>query len=134
MTLLGPTQTADPLSPLAQQVAPWRQNRPNPRGSRIPEPRWAEALRLAQGLPLTRVARHLGLKPHALQRRRGDHGNPRVTARPLHAACVEVTADAGHAATAEVEVHRPAGTRVRSASHAAVPALAPLLQPLLEHH
>jgi hypothetical protein len=134
MTLLVPTQAEEHLSHLAQQFAQWRQNRTNPRGSRIPEPLWAEALRLAQVLPLTRVARHLGLKPHALKRRCGDHGKPRVTARPLHAAFVEVTADAGHAATAEVEGHRPDGTRLRIAYHAAAPALAPLLQTFLEHH
>jgi hypothetical protein len=133
MTLLLPTQAEEHLSHVAQQFAQWRQSRTNPRGARIPEPLWAEALMLAQVLPLTRVARHLGLKPHALKRRRGDHSSPTVTTRPPRSAFVEVTADAGHAATAEVEVHRPDGTRLRIAYHESAPALAPLLQTFLEH-
>jgi hypothetical protein len=134
MTLISLIQAEEHLSAVAQQFAQWRQSRMNPRGERIPEPLWAEAVTLAKVLPLTRVARHLGLKPHALKRRRGDHDNPPDTAHPPHSTFVEVTADAGHAATAEVEVHRPDGTRLRITYHDAAPALAPLLRTFLEHH
>jgi hypothetical protein len=73
----------------------------------------------------------LGLKPHALKRRRDGHGTPAVTARPARAtAFVEVTA-AGQPAAA-VEVSRPDGTRLRITYHDATPALAPLLQTFLE--
>jgi hypothetical protein len=73
MALLPPAQAEEHLRQVARQFAQWRQHRANPRGSRIPEALWAEALALAAVLPPTRVARDLGLKPHALKRRRGDH-------------------------------------------------------------
>jgi hypothetical protein len=131
---MPPTQAEEHLSYVAQQFAQWRQSRSNPRGSRIPEPLWAEAVTLAAVLPLTHVARHLGLKPHALKRRRRDPQPPAVPARPSRPApFVEVTAEAGHPATAEVEVQRPDGTRLRIAYHAAAPTLVPLLQTFLEH-
>src|SRR4029434_7516505 len=107
MTLLPAPQAEEHLSQVARQFAQWRQSRANPRGSRIPEPLWAEAITLSAVLPLTRVARHLVLKPHALKRRRGDHGSPATLTAgpPRSAAFVEVTADTRQAATAEVEVH-----------------------------
>jgi hypothetical protein len=134
MTLLSPAQAEEHLSHVTQQFAQWRQSRSHPRRDRIPEPLWTEALTLADVLPLTRVARQLGLKPQALKRRRGDAGSAAVSARPSHAvpAFVEVTTAAGHPATAEVEVQRLDGTRLRIAYHDAVPSLAPLLQTFLE--
>jgi hypothetical protein len=132
MTLISPTQAEAHLSEVAQQFAQWRQSRANPHGSRIPESLWAEAIALAEALPPTRVARHLGLKPHALKRRRGGHDIPAVTADPARAAAfVEVTT-AGQPATAEVEVSRPDGARLRITYHAAASALASLLQTFLE--
>jgi hypothetical protein len=137
MTLLSPTQAEEHLSQVAQQFAQWRQSRPNSRGSRIPEPLWAEAVTLATVVPLTRVARSLGLKPHALKRRCSDTPSALVSPRPTPpaspaAAFVEVRADVGRPATAEVEVQRPDGARLRITYHDATPALAALLQPFLE--
>lgn len=133
MTHLSPTQAEEHLSQVAQQFAQWRQNRANPRGSRIPESLWAEALTLAEVLPATRVARHLGLKPHALKRRRGDHGRPPVTTRPARsAAFVEVTPEPRGVTTTEVELQRPDGMRLRITYHDAAPALASLLHVFLE--
>jgi hypothetical protein len=63
MTRLPPAQAEAHLRHLTQQFARWRQHRPTPRGYRIPDPLWAAAVRLAQILPLTRVAKQLGLKP-----------------------------------------------------------------------
>jgi len=134
MTLLSPAQAEAHLRDVTQQFAQWRQSRANPRGSRIPELLWTEALTLAEVLPLTRVARQLGLKPHTLKRRRGDPARPAVSAHPQRPApFVEVTAEAWRPATAEVEVQRPDGARLRIAYHDAAPALAPLLQTFLEH-
>jgi len=116
---------------VAQQVAQWRQSRAHPRGSRIPEALWAEAVTLARELPLTRVARALGLKPHAVKRRRGD-APPPARARPPAPAFVEVRATAARPATAEVEVARPDGARLRILYHDVAPALAPRLQACLE--
>lgn len=133
MPLMSPTQAEEHLSHVTQQFAQWRQSRANPRGSRIPEPLWTEALTLADVLPLTRVARQLGLKPHTLKRRRGDPAGPAVSAPPQRPApFVEVTAAVGPLATAEVEVQRPDGARLRLTYHDAAPALAPLLQTFLE--
>jgi hypothetical protein len=136
MTLLSPAQAEAHLSDVAQQFAQWRQSRSNPHGSRIPEPLWAEALTLAQVLPLTRVARQLGLKPHTLKRRRGDQagtaGPTGPTRPPRTPPFVEVTADAWRPVTTEVEVHRPDGTRLRITYSDPSPALAPLLQTFLE--
>ena len=134
MRLMPPTQAEEHLSHVTQQFAQWRQSRSNPRRDRIPEPLWTEALTLADVLPLTRIARQLGLKPQALKRRRGDAGSSTVPARPPHAApaFVEVTAATGSPATAEVEVSRSDGTRLRITYHATAPALASLLQTFLE--
>jgi hypothetical protein len=134
MTQLPLPQAEEHLNQVAQQFAQWRQSRSNPRRDRIPEPLWTEALTLAAVLPLTRVARQLGLKPQALKRRRGDAGSAAVPTRPPHAApaFVEVTAAAGPPAIAAVEVQRPGGTRLRIAYHDTVPSLAPLLQTFLE--
>jgi hypothetical protein len=136
MTLLSPAQAEAHLSHVTQQFAQWRQSRVTPRGSRIPEPLWAEAITLAEVLPLTRVAHQLGLKPHTLKRRRREHEGPpvpTVPTRPPHTPpFVEVTADAWRPVTAEVEVHRPDGTRLRLTYHDVAPPLAPLLQTFLE--
>ena len=133
MTLLPPSQAEEHLSQVAQQFAQWRQNRMNPRGARIPEPLWAEAIALAEVLPPTRVARHLRIKPHALKRRRGGQGSPAASPRPARTpAFVEVTAETTRGATTEVEVQRPDGARLRITYHDATPALAPLLQTFLE--
>jgi hypothetical protein len=83
MPLMSPTQAEEHLSDVAQQFAQWRRSRSNPHGSRIPEPLWAEALTLAEVLPLTRVARQLGLKPCTLKRRRGDPAGPAVSVPPV---------------------------------------------------
>lgn len=132
MAFLPAPQAEEHLRDVAQQVTQWRQTRANPRGSRIPEPLWAEAIALAAALPLPRVARALGLKPYALKRRRGDV--PSATgSRPLAPAFVEVRAATESPATVEVEVVRPDGSRLQITYHHTTPALASLLQTFLEH-
>src|SRR5215471_11071340 len=103
MTLLSPPSAEEHLSAVVQQFAQWRQSRANPRGSRIPEPLWAEAIALAEVLPLPHVARQLGLKPQALKRRGGDPTRPAASSRPSCAtAFVEVTAATPRGMTTEV--------------------------------
>ncbi len=132
MAFLPPPQAEEHLRDVTQQFTQWRQTRANPRGSRIPEPLWAKAIALAAALPLPQVARALGLKPHALKRRRGDV--PSATgARPSAPAFVEVRAAAKPPATVEVEVVRPDGSRLRITYHDTTPALASLLQTFLEY-
>ncbi len=74
MTHMSPTPAEEHVIHVAQQFAQWRQSRSTPRGFRIPEALWTEALTLAKVLPVTRVAKQLRLKPQALKRRRGETG------------------------------------------------------------
>lgn len=131
MQQLSLAQAEEALTHLTQQFTQWRQSRTTPRG-RIPKSLWAQAVTLAQVLPCTRVAKHLGLTPHALKRRRAARGPmPAPTPLPAFPPFVEV-APLWRNPTAEVEVQRPDGTRLRIRYHEAAPALVPLLQTFLE--
>jgi hypothetical protein len=134
MTFPSPPHAEAQLQEVAEQFAQWRQSRTNPRGSRIPEALWAAALALAEVLPPTRVARSLKLKPHALKRRRGDHGQPPVTPRPSPSpAFVEVTPAPRPRAATEVDLQRPDGACLRIRVAEAVPAtLAAVIHTFLE--
>lgn len=131
MTLLSASQAEDQLRHVAQQFTQWRQRRTPPRG-RIPQPLWAQAVALTQVLPLSRVAKRLGLCPQRLRQRGGGKavagGAP---AQPVTPSFVEVT-PAWRSPTAEVEVQRADGARLRIIYSEATPALAPLLQTFLE--
>jgi hypothetical protein len=131
MTLLPPAQAEDQLRHVAQQFAQWRQSRTTPRG-RIPKPLWAQAVALSHVLPLARVAKRLGLTPHALKRRGESQATAVPTTLPASLNFVEVQAPAWRAPTAEVEVQRADGARMRVTYNEANPALAPLLQTFLE--
>ncbi len=131
MSLVSPAQAEEALTHLTHQFAQWRQSRTTPRG-RIPKPLWVQAATLAQVLPCARVAKHLGLTPQALKRRRDALRN--TPARPPSSPpphFVEVAAT-WHTPTAEVEVQRPDGTRFRITYSEAAPTLVPLLQTFLE--
>jgi hypothetical protein len=131
MTMLPPAQAEEALRHLAQQFAQWRQSRTTPRG-RIPQPLWAQALALAHVLPLARVAKQLGLTSHALKRRSEGRTAASVpTTLPTSLNFVEVTPPAWRAPTAEVEVQRADGARLRITYSETTPALAPLLQTFL---
>jgi hypothetical protein len=131
MTLMSPAQAEEQLRHVTQQFAQWRQSRTTPRG-RIPKALWAQAVLLAQVLPCVRVAKQLGLTPQALKRRREAAGTVPMPIPPSRASpFVEVT-PAWRAPTAEVEVQRLDGTRLRITYHEASPALIPLLQSFLE--
>ena len=131
MSLVSPAQAEEALTHLTHHFAQWRQSRTTPRG-RIPKSLWAQAVTLAQVLPCTRVAKHLGVTPQALKRRR-DALSPTsaLTSSALPPHFVEV-APAWHTPTTEVEVHRPNGTRLRITYSDTTPALVPLLQTFLE--
>lgn len=131
MSLLSPAHAEEALSRLTHQFAQWRQSRTTPRG-RIPKPLWAQAVTLAHVLPCTRVAKHLGLTPQALKRRRDALRNtPTLTPSSPPPHFVEVAA-AWCPPTTEVEVQRPDGTRLRITYREAAPALVPLLHTFLE--
>ncbi len=131
MSLTSPAQAEEALSHLLHQFAQWRQSRTTPRG-RIPKPLWAQAITLAHVLPCARVAKHLGLTPQALKRRRDALPHtPALTPSSPPPHFVEVAA-AWRPPTTEVEVQRPDGTRLRIMYSEAAPALVPLLQIFLE--
>ena len=134
MTRLLLAQVEEHLHHVTQQFAQWRASRPTPRG-RIPHLLWAQAIALTQHLPLTRVAKQLGLTPQVLKRRR-DETRTGAVPPPSSGAphFVEVQAPAWRTPTAEVEVQRTDGTRLRITYREAVPALVPLLQTFLESH
>jgi hypothetical protein len=126
MTMLPPSHAEDELRHLAQQFTQWRQSRTTSRG-RLPPPLWAQAVALTHVLPLSRVAKRLGLCPQRLRKRGSGTGPALSAALPF----VEV-APIWRSPTAEVEVQRPDGTRLRILYSEAAPALAPLLQTFLE--
>ena len=132
MSRLPLAQVEEHLHHVTQQFAQWRASRTTPRG-RIPQPLWAQAIALTEHLPLTRVAQQLGLTPQVLKRR-GEAMRTVALAPP--ASCppdfVEVQAPAWLASTAEVEVQRADGSRLRISYSDSVPALVPLLQTFLE--
>lgn len=131
MSTLSPSPAEAQLAVLAQQFTQWRQSRTTPRG-RIPQPLWAQALTLAQVLPCARVATQLGLTPQALKRRRDAlRTMPALPPSPHAPHFVEV-ATAWRSPTAEVEVQRPDGTRLRIIYNETAPMLVPLLQTFLE--
>jgi hypothetical protein len=132
MPPLSPAQAEEALRHVAQQFAQWRQRRTTPRG-RIPSTPWAQAVTLVQVLPCTRVARHLGLTPRALKRRRDARGTVLTPSRAPAPSFVEVTPPWRTAAT-EVEVQRPDGARLRLTSSEASPTLVPLRQTFLDAH
>jgi hypothetical protein len=131
MRIVSPAHAEEALTHLTHQFAQWRQSRTTPRG-RVPKPLWAQAVTLAQVLPSARVAKQLGLTPQALKRRREATGATPAPIPPARAPhFVEVT-PAWRVPTAEVEVQRVDGARLRITYHETSPALVPLLQTFLE--
>jgi hypothetical protein len=120
------------LQQLAEQLTQWRQSRRTPRGPRIPEALWTEAVRLAHVLPRSQVAKALGLKPQALTRRcaTGERPSPLAPTAPRF---VEVSAP-WRMPTTEVEIQRADGARLRITYRDSSAALVPLLQTFLEVH
>jgi hypothetical protein len=116
------------LQQLVEQFTHWRQSRRTPRGPRIPEGLWTEAVRLAHVLPRSQVAKALGLKPQALKRRCAPVEGASLPAAPYF---VEVPAP-WRTPTTEVEIQRPDGVRLRITYSDPSPALVPVLRTFLE--
>lgn len=132
MTHLPLAQVEEHLQHVTRQFAQWRASRPTSRG-RIPQPLWAQAIALTASLPLTRVAHQLGLTPQVLKRRRDTaRPGPESPCAPATPHFVEVPTAAWRSSTAEIEVQRADGSRLRISYRDAVPALVPVLQTFLE--
>jgi transposase-like protein len=131
MQPLSPAQAEEALLHLTHHFTQWRQSRRTPRG-RIPPELWARAVALTASFSVSRVAKQLGLTPHALKRRReAMNGLPTPPSAPHALQFVEV-APAWRTSATEVEVHRPDGVRLRITYSDSSPALVPLLQTFLE--
>jgi len=118
---------------LTHHFAQWRQHRPTPR-SRIPAGLWARAVALTATFSVSRVAKQLGLTPHALKRHcEALPGTPAPASLPQLPQFVEVT-PAWRTPATEVEIRRPDGARLRITYSDASPALVPLLHTFLESH
>jgi hypothetical protein len=131
MQPLSPAYAEEVLTQLTHHFAQWRQSRQTPRG-RIPAGLWARAVALTATFPISRVAKQLGLTPHALKRHceaLQETSTPTVLPQPPH--FVEV-APAWRIPATEVEIHRSEGARLRITYSDAAPTLVPLLQTFLE--
>ena len=127
------SQAEDELTQLANRFAHWRQSRAT-RRARIPQALWDQAVALTGVLPTSRVAKHLGLCPNNLKKRCcAPPATPAPGALPTALSFVEVTAAPSWRATsAEVELHKPDGTRMRIVYHEPQPSLAALVRSFLE--
>jgi hypothetical protein len=131
MQPLSPAHAEEVLTQLTHHFAQWRQSRPTPR-SRIPAGLWARAVALTATFSVTRVAKQLGLTPHALNRQRAAlQGMPAPRTLSPTPQFVEVT-PTWRTATTEVEIQRPDGARLRITYGDPAPALVPLLQTFLD--
>lgn len=132
MTHLPLAQVEEHLQHVTRQFAQWRASRPTSRG-RIPQPLWVQAIALTAHLPLTRVAKQLGLTPQVLKRRRDTaRPMPGLPSPPAAPHFVEAPPATWRSSTAEVEVQRADGSRLRITYKDAVPTLVPLLQTFWE--
>src|SRR5580765_3508805 len=131
MQPLSPAHAEEVLTQLTHHFAQWRHSRPTPR-SRIPAGLWARAVALTATFSVTRVAKQLGLTPHALKRHReAMQETPTQTVLPQPPQFVEV-APAWRTLATEVEIQRPDGARLRITYSDPSPTLVPLLQTFLE--
>lgn len=130
MSRLPSAQAEAGLERLAEQFTHWRQSRP--RRERIPSAWWAQAVSLTHVLPVSRVAKRLGLGLAALKKRCGSPPAAAAGAAPL--TFVEVTAPTAppRPPGLEVEVQRPDGTRLRLTAPEATAPLTALIQTFWE--
>ncbi|MBM4259059.1 MAG: hypothetical protein FJ147_24560 [Deltaproteobacteria bacterium] len=129
MSHVSPTQAEAHLQQVAEQFHQWRQSRATPRGYRIPEALWTEALSLTEVFSVAQVAKQLHLKPQALKRRQGAPGAKASSPAP---AFVEVAPPPWRTSPVAVEVQRPDGTLFRITYSESAPAVSALLQTFLE--
>lgn len=121
------------LTQLANRFAHWRQSRGTPR-ARIPQALWNHAVSLSAVLPISRVATRLGLCTTALKKRcAATPADPTPEAFLTTLRFVEVTATSSWLTpSAEVDLQRTDGARMRIIYHESPPPLAALVQTFLE--
>ncbi len=123
------------LAHLAQQFEHWRQHRPSPFGS-IPKPLWDQAVALTARLPMVQVAKQLRVRGSDLKKRcAAQQGVPSADGTPPTLDFVELpTSSAWPKPTlsAEVELQRADGVRLRIQYYEPQPSLAGLARAFLE--
>ena len=133
MNSMHPLSADRELDRLADQFAHWRECRATPR-ERIPQPLWDQAVLLTQALPISRVAKRLGLCTTDLKKRCVNP--PTATHRdmlPDTLSFVQVSAPAlWPPSSAEVDLQRADGVRMHIVYRESQPPLAALVRTFLE--
>jgi hypothetical protein len=133
-TTTGPATATNPFTKLAQRLTAWRGARP--RGQKIPEDLWREAVELARAHGLSPTTTALQLNYYDLQRRVGAGRARRKRSAP-QPAFVELSAPSLPAPRCDpgtLELIRPCGTRLLLRLPEASPKdLVPLVGLLLKH-
>lgn len=105
------------LNEVAKRFEHWRATRVSKREP-IPQPLWDEAARLSQRVPISWVAKTLRLSAGELKRQRerldglASVGGAQSVQAPTAVFVPMMTAEAISAPGAEIEVHRPDGSRL----------------------
>ncbi len=133
MNSMHPSSSDQELDRLADQFAHWRKSRTTPR-ERIPQPLWDQAILLTQALPISRVAKRLGLCTADLKKRcvtPPTSSNKEMLADTLN--FVEVSASSlWQTSSAEVDLQRADGARMHMVYRESQPPLAALVRAFLE--
>jgi hypothetical protein len=123
------------LAQLAERFAHWRQHRTTP-AEPIPQPLWDHAVALTAALPRSRVAGRLRLSGQALKQRcAAQHTAPATNMPPAAMDFVELTAPRSWPRailSAEIDLQRADGTRLRIHCHEPQPPLEALVRTFLE--
>jgi hypothetical protein len=116
MKTIIPAQAEHQLTHVADQFDHWRQTRTT-RGASIPHDLWEQAVALTALCPMTRVARRLRVSGGELKKHCAAHHAAQSTPASTTAVrFVEVTAPPtwpSPTSGADIELHRPDGTRLR---------------------
>ncbi len=124
------------LDELSGRFAHWRATRASDQ-ERIPQALWDEAVKISRQLPNSRVAKALRLSPGELKRRRlaqqTEASSEAIKAAPGFVELKPVWPASGACrASAEVELERPDGARLRIHYRQPQPPLVDLVRTFLE--
>ncbi len=122
------------LTQLAAQFDHWRHHRAT-RRERIPQCLWEQAVALTAVLPLSRVAKCLRVSWQDLHQHCAAYHAPAVEPSSTALSFVELPATPAWplpTLSAEVELQRPDGARLRMHSHEPQPPLVALVRTFLE--
>jgi hypothetical protein len=134
MKRLAPAHAEQALAQLATRFDHWRHHRAT-RRERIPDCLWEQAVALTMVLPLSRVAKCIRVSWRDLHQHCTAHPAPAVELSSTALNFVELPATPAWPVptlTAEIELQRPDGARLRMHYHASQPPLVALVRTFLE--